>query len=198
LSSSASTTFQITKIVTTSTITCPATALFNNGTPTACTGLVTGSGLSQALTPTYSANVGLVTATVSYPGTVTYLPSSATANLQILYVKSSCFASPVYSSLPPTKSAQNKGSNLPIKCTLSAANGSVALGVRGDLVVRDMGTNALGTTIVLSVPNAFKLSGGNYSYALDTGLSGFISGHYYSVTSSWNDATTTVGYFYIK
>jgi len=137
---------------------------------------------------------------VSYLGGGNYQPSSASATFQISYVQSGCFSSPVYSVMPSTKSFQNKGSNLPIKCALLTASGAGVNNATGDLVVQDLGTDGLATPLtVFSQKNVFKATtSGNYSYGLDTGPAGFVSNHFFRVTGTWSDGSTTIGFFYIK
>jgi hypothetical protein len=168
---------------------------------TPCTGSVTGPGLSLTPVPTYSSNVvGTATASVVYAGGGNYLPSSATATFQISYVQSGCFASPIYSVMPPMKSSQNKGSNLPIKCTLMTAQGSGVGNATGSLLVQDLGPDGLAAPVTaFSQANVFKATtSGNYAYGLDTSPAAFVSKHYYRVTGTWSDGSTTVGFFYIK
>jgi hypothetical protein len=202
LGSTGSSTFLITPAATTASVSCPATVLYTGFPITPCTGSVTGTGLSQSLTPTYVNNVvGLATATVSYGGGGNYQASTASANFRIGYVQSGCFASPIYSVMPPTKSSQNKGSNVPVKCTLLTASGTGVSNATGSLQVQDKGTDgsAQNPVTVFSLANAFKASpSGNYAYGLDTSPSGFVSGHYYFVTATWSDGSTTTGWFYIK
>jgi hypothetical protein len=102
--------------------------------------------------------------------------------------------------MPDTKSYQRKGSNLPIKCTLTNAQGQGVMNATGNLLVEDLGVNgSTPTGTPLSITNAFKVStSGNYAYGLDTSPASFISTHYYRVTASWNDGSTTVGWFYIR
>jgi hypothetical protein len=194
--------FRITGAATNASVSCPASVAYTGSPVTPCTGLVTGVGLSQAVNPTYANNiVGLATATVNYAGGGNYLPSGpAIANFKILYVQSGCFASPIYSVMPSTKSFQNKGSNVPVKCTLLTATGSGVTNATGNLLVQDRGTDGQATPVtVFSVSNAFKVSGsGNYAYGLDTSPAGFVSGHYYFMTATWSDGSTTTGWFYIK
>ena len=194
-------TIQITQGATTANVVCPTSVTYTGSPQTPCTGSVTGPGLSQSLTPTYTSNiVGTATATVSYPGGGNYAPSSASTTFKILYVQSGCFASPIYNVMPSTKSFQNKGSNVPVKCTLLTASGSGVSNATGNIVVQDMGVNGLGTpATVFSLANAFKATtSGNYSYGLDTSPSGFVSTHYYLVTATWSDGSQTMGWFYIK
>ena len=194
-------TIQITQGVTTANVICPTSVTYTGSPQTPCTGSVTGPGLSLSITPTYTSNiVGTATATVSYPGGGNYAPSSASTTFKILYVQSGCFASPIYNVMPSTKSFQNKGSNVPVKCTLLTASGAGVSNATGNIVVQDMGTNGQATPItVFSLANAFKATNsGNYSYGLDTSPSGFVSGHYYLVTATWSDGSNTMGWFYIK
>jgi hypothetical protein len=201
LGSNGSATFQITPASTVANVSCPAGVLYTGAPLTPCTGSVTGPGLSLSVTPTYASNVvGTATATVSYSGGGNYAPSSASRTFQISYVQSGCFSSPIYSVMPSTKSFQNKGSNIPVKCTLRTASGFGVSNATGDVLVQDMGTNGLGTPVtVFSLANAFKAAtSGNYAYGLDTSPSGFVSSHYYFVTATWSDGSTTTGWFYIK
>ncbi len=200
-SSSGSATFQITGAATTASVSCPASVTFTASPVTPCTGSVTGPGLSQALTPTYVNNVvGTATAAVNYAGGGNYLPSTASATFQIRYVQSGCFASPIYSVMPPTKSFQKKGSNVPIKCALLTRQGAGVTNATGDILVQDKGADGLGAPFTMfSLGAAFKASSsGNYAYGLDTSPAGFVSGHYYFVTASWSDGSTTTGWFYVK
>jgi hypothetical protein len=194
-------TIQITPAPTTSTVSCPASVTYTGAALTPCTGLVTGPGLSQSVSPTYTSNVvGTATATVSYAGGGNFAASFASTTFQILYVQSGCFASPIYNVMPSTKSFQNRGSNVPVKCTLRSASGAGVSNATGDLVVQDMGPNGTGTPVtVFSLANAFKAaSSGNYAYGLDTSPSGYLSTHYYLVTATWSDGSKTAGWFYIK
>lgn len=200
--STGSGTFHIAAAPTTATVTCPASAIYTGSPITPCTGRVTGPGaLSLTLTPTYSSNVvGTATATVTYAGGGNYLGSTASKTFQISYAQSGCFASPVYSVMPSTKSFQNKGSNLPIKCTLLTASGAGVNNATGDLLVEDLGKDGSATPQgVFFLANAFKVAtSGNYAYGLDTAPVGFLSQHFYRVTATWSDGSKTIGFFYIK
>ena len=201
LASGASASFQITAATTTASVSCPTSVTYTGGALTPCMGSVAGPGLSQSVAPTYSSNVvGLATATVSYGGGGNYQPSSASKTFQILYVQSGCFSSPVYSVMPSTKSFQKKGSNLPIKCSLLNAQGGGVTNAQGALLVEDLGANGTSpATAVVSIPNAFSgSSSGNYSTGLDTSPAGFVSGHFYRVTATWTDGSTTTGFFFVK
>ncbi len=131
-----------------------------------------------------------------------FTTAGATVDLSVHYVQVGCFSSPVYSEMPSTKSYQRKGSIVPIKCTLTDAQGVGVMDAKGDLLVEDMGTDFLNPAsprTAFSGTNVFKVSrSGNYAYGLDTSPAGFVSGHYYHVTAHWNDGSTTRGYFYIK
>jgi len=155
---------------------------------------------------TYASNVvGTATATATFGGGLNWSPSTGSAQFNILYVQSGCFASPIYSQMPSTKSFQKKGSNLPVKCTLLTASGSGVLNAHGDLRIEDKGTNPdpTGQGPNVSPPvnllDVFRVSGsGNYAYGLDTSPATFISGHFYYVTASWSDGSKTNGWFLIK
>ncbi|HEY3285651.1 MAG TPA: hypothetical protein VGJ96_00860 [Gemmatimonadaceae bacterium] len=136
------------------------------------------------------------------PTSANFTSTSAIVSLAVRFVQVGCFASPVYSEMPITKSYQRKGSIVPIKCTLTNAFGAGVLNARGDLRVDDMGM-VFGADVtpitVFSGANVFKVSGsGNYAYGLDTSPSGFLIGHYYHVTATWSDGSRTLGWFYVK
>lgn len=193
--------FTILSAVTAASVSCPASVTYTGLPQTPCTGAVVGPLLSQAVTPTYSNNVvGTATAMVNYLGGGNYQPSSASTTFKILYVQSGCFAAPIYSVQPPTKSYQKAGSNLPVKCTLLTASGTAVTNATGNLLIQDRGL--LGTdppVTVFNQANVFKMDQNkNYNYGLDTGLPGFVSLHYYFVTASWSDGSTTTGWFYLK
>jgi hypothetical protein len=119
------------------------------------------------------------------------------------YTQVNCFSTPIYSVMPPTKSAQRKGSNLPVKCGLTTPQGAPVTNAHGDLVVVDVGTVLgspnLGGPVAFSGNDVFKYStGGNYAYGLDTSPAGFVAGHYYYVTATWNDGSKSQGYFLLK
>lgn len=191
-----------------------------SATATAGSGTMTLGGAAPSLpctvTGLLTGDAGTVTCTTTLPTTLVAganvtipLPSPANPQnynmqlvngvLSVLYVQTNCFAAPVYSSLPPTKSYQRKGSNLPIKCALGTATGAAVSNASGNLVIRDQGTDGLAAPIVVfSLTNAFAPGNGTYSYGLDTSPSAFVIGHYFKVTASWNDGSTTTGYFYLR
>lgn len=205
-----SATFTIARASSTTSVSCPASVSYTGSPLTPCTAAATGAGgLSQSLAVSYSNNTqpGTATASATFAGDANHTGSNGSATFTIIavYVQVDCFASPIYSVMPSTKSAQNKGSNLPIKCTLKWPNGSAVTTAKGDLAVYDLGTSPIGSNPQPSgAPfftklNAFTgTSSGNYSYGLNTGLTGFIAGHAYFVRASWNDGSTTTGYFRLK
>jgi len=122
------------------------------------------------------------------------------------YVQVGCFSSPVFSVMPTTKSAQNKGSNLPVKCTLKWPNGTSVTNATGSLELWDLGTGAVdGSTPQpsgapgLTIASAFvPTSNGNYSHQLNTNPAFYVAGRAYFIKAKWSDGSTTVGYFRIK
>ena len=201
LGSNGSGMFAITPAPTMASLSCPTSVKYTGSPVTPCTGSVAGPGLSQSLTPTYVNNiVGTATATVNYAGGGNYSPSTASKNFQIGYVQSGCFGSPVSNVIPPTKSYQKKGSTIPLKCTLLTGQGAGVANATGDVFVQDMGTDGLGPPVpAFSLANAFRVSSsGNYAYGLDTSPAGFVSGHFYFITATWSDGSTTNGWFYVK
>jgi hypothetical protein len=162
-----------------------------------------------------SPDAGSVTCTTSVPATLVpgvnpttpvvspsnppnYAMALVNGALAVRYVQSNCFASPIYSSQPPTKSYQKLGSNLPIKCTLLDATGAAVSSATGSLNVVDMGTTGSGPgTVVFRLDDAFSQQNNkNYSYGFDTSI--LASGHFYTVHAFWNDGSTTTGWFYVK
>ncbi len=199
--SGGSATFAIAPASTVAAVSCPDWVFFTGYPVGPCTGSVTGPGLSQSLTPTYTLNLyGLVTATVNYPGGGNYLASTAAKTFRVLFVQSGCFAAPLYGSKPSTNTYQKKGSSFLIKCLLHTDRGDGVHGAHGALIVQDLGRDGLGAPItVLSLADAFNgASDGTYSYGLSTSSSGFASSHYYLVTATWSDGSTSTGFFYVK
>ncbi len=206
-SSSASTTFAVNQQGAAATAG-SATINFGAAVPSIpCT--VTGLLGPDAGSVTCATSVPAITLAGTYPTTPVVSPTnplnySMTLNNGALtvaaYKQVSCFSTPIYSVMPTTKSAQRKGSNLPVKCGLTTPQGAPVTNARGDLVVVDRGINGLGTPVtVFSQTNVFKYStGGNYAYGLDTSPSNFVAGHQYHVTATWNDGSTTQGWFLLK
>ena len=134
-----------------------------------------------------------------------YAMTSVTGTLTVRgYIQTGCFSAPIFNVMPDTRSAQRKGSNLPVKCTLASASGVPLTFQQGDLIVQDRGSNLAvapniqGTT-VFSGTNLFTAStSGNYSYGLNTGGAGFISGNYYYVTATWRDGSKSQGWFLLR
>jgi hypothetical protein len=85
-SSSNSTTFGITQAGSDVTVTCPATATYTGSALTPCSALVTGvGGLSQSLTPTYTSNtaVGTASASATFAGDTNHTGDTDGATFQI-------------------------------------------------------------------------------------------------------------------
>ena len=177
--------------------------------PCSVTGLLSADAGSVTCTTT----VAPVTAAGSFPTTpvispanpLNYSMTSVTGLLTVRgYLQSGCFSSPIYNVMPDTKSAQRQGSNLPVKCTLTTADGVPLTIQQGDLIVQDRGTDpaiapTISGTVVFSGANLFTASrSGNYSYGLDTGKPGFVAGHYYYVTATWKDGSKSQGWFLLK
>lgn len=210
--SSGSVTFAITKLAASAT-TGSATIEFGSSVPSLpCT--VTGLLASESGAVTCVASVPPVTGAGTYSVVPALTPASpvnysvtlVSGTLTVLpYVQVGCFSSPVYSVMPPSKSSQRQGSNLPVKCTLTNQAGVPVTTASGNIAVYDVGTAAAtppaepapNATPVFAGTNVFSVSnGGNYSYGLTT--DNLISGHYYYVIATWSDQTTTKGWFRIK
>ena len=171
--------------------------------------------LPCTVTGLFSGDAGAVTCTTSVPATLVpgtnataAVPSPASPQnyamrlvngaLAVRY-QVSCFAPPVYSSLPPLTLSREKGSTVTIACTLQTARGTAVTGATGDLNVQDVGIDGLAAgVLVFSRSNAFVEASGVYSFGLATSPIAFISGHYYQVTATWNDGSTAVGYIYLR
>jgi hypothetical protein len=176
--------------------------------PCTVTGLLApdaGSVTCTSSTSYTSAGTFPVVPVVSPASPVNYAVTKTNGTLTVAgYVQVGCFASPVYSTMPDTKSAQRKGSNLPIKCTLQTPQGAAVTTATATIQVIDAGTTASNPpvrtgNVVLTVANAMKYSsGGNYAYGLDTSPAVFIAGHYYYVIANWNDGSKTEGWFLLK
>lgn len=212
--SSGTATFSITKLGATAT---PGSATINFGDPVPTSLPCTISGLLGVDAGSVTCTTGIpavtvagtyaTTAIVSPTNPTNYSITALTGSLTVApYVQVGCFASPVYSEMPETKSAQRNGSNLPIKCTLTNQQGVSVTTATGDITVIDVGEQAttppikVGTTVFTGT-NVFKFSrggGGNYAFGLDTGMPGFFPGRYYYVIANWNDGTTTEGWFLLK
>jgi hypothetical protein len=131
---------------------------------------------------------------------------NGTLTVTVVYTQVGCFAQPIYSVMPETKSAQRKGSNVPVKCTLKLPNGSPVTNATGDLIVYELNSFTPGTTPQppagapsLSIPGAFQASSsGTYTYGLNTSPAFFKIGKAYLVRAFWNDNSTTSGYFIVK
>ncbi|HEX8725496.1 MAG TPA: hypothetical protein VF737_08920, partial [Gemmatimonadaceae bacterium] len=202
--SSGSATFAVTKLTATATAG-SGTMLYGGSVPVlpcTVTGLLTPDAGAVACTTAAPATLlpGLNTTTpvVSPAAPANYHVTPVNGTLAVHYVQSSCFASPIYSSQPPTKSYQKLGSKLPIKCTLLTATGTAVTNATGNLTVTDMGTSGSGPgVVVFRLTNAFSQdSNKNYSYGFNTSI--LTSGHFYIVTAVWNDGSTTIGWFYVK
>ena len=157
-------------------------------------------------------DAGSVTCTTSVPSTTTggtfattpvvsptnpanYAVTPVNGTLNVTYVQQNCFAEPLKSlAIPPTTSGITKGATVQVRCTLLDANGQAVSNARGDIRVQEFDTGAQ----VVSVTNAFQPSSGTYTYKLSTSASGFVKGKFYRVTATWNDGSTTVGWFYLN
>jgi hypothetical protein len=160
-------------------------------------------------TPVSGANTTTPIVTPSNPANYAMLLVNGTLTLNG-YGQQNCFASPVSSGLtpPPTSVALKQGTKVTVSCRLVDGNGHAVATAKGSLVVQDRGTNGLtvpGAT-VFSGTNVFTVhddgdnsaDDGVYSYVLSTSTAGFIKGHYYFLTATWSDGSTTKGWIYLK
>ena len=157
----------------------------------------------------------------SYPTTPNITPASP-ANYAVqavngtltvtAYVQQNCFAAPIRGgATPPAMPGVDKGRTVTVGCRLVTTAGVPIATAKGDLLVMDKGPNGLGTppgAPAFSGKNVFTVSpldaggydaqDGVYSYRLSTSGSGFIAGHYYLVTATWSDGSTTNGWLYLR
>ena len=154
------------------------------------------------------AGVNVTTPLVSPSAPANYNVTLVNGSLTVRYVQSGCFASPIQASLPPTSTYVRKGNSVSVRCKLVDALGRVVQNATGNLLVQDKGTDGLGApATAFSGTNIFTLSredddsrseGTYYKYTLGTSAAAFVTGHYYLLTATWSDGSTTTGWFYIR
>lgn len=167
--------------------------------PCSVSGLLSGdAGAVTCTTAIPSITTGgsyITTPVVSPLNPANYAVTKVNGTLSVTYVQQNCFAEPIKSiAIPPTTSGITKGATVQVRCTLLNANGSVVSNAKGSLRVEDYTTGVP----VVSLTDAFRLSSGSYTYKLSTSSSGFVKGNFYRVISTWNDGSTTVGWFYLN
>ncbi len=188
---------------TTPTLPCTVSGLLagDAGTVT-CTTVVPGALVSGA---------NVTTASITPVNPANYAMLAVNGTLTVTgYGQQGCFASPINNSVtpPPTSAGVAKGTRIVVSCRLVDANGRAVGTAKGNLLVQDRGTNGL------TAPGATAFSGTNvftvhddgdnsaddgiYTYSLSTSTGSFIKGHYYLVTATWNDGSTTKGWIYLK
>lgn len=143
------------------------------------------------------------TPSVSPASPINYAVASVNGTLTIQgYTQQGCFALPMTQLAPPATAGLRKGTTVQLKCTLDNPSGQPVLNATGSVLVQDRGVDGLAApTTAFSASNVFALSNGNgdyYSYKLSTSTTPFIKGHYYLVTATWNDGTTTQGWFLLS
>jgi len=183
------------------TIPCASTSGFLSGDLTSC--LTTFNTTPAAGVYPVVPEVTLSVAASNY--TITKISGTLTVTG---YTQVGCFSSPIYSVMPDTKSAQRKGSNVPVKCTLTWPDGSKVLDGGGTLAVGEVDTYVQGDSVPdgdITKWNTFIPTGtwsvsnkGNYSFGLDTSSDFFLAGKAYKVLAIWKDGSRSVGYFLIK
>lgn len=125
------------------------------------------------------------------------------------YTQYNCFASPLTStSTAATSKAVERGSTVPLKCKLLDGSGRPVSTAKGSVTVQDKGTT--GTTngaIVFQATNVFGYTTSDdvdegssyYRYNLVTAPNNaYAKGHYYLVTATWSDGSTTKGWIFVK
>ncbi|MGH7669784.1 MAG: hypothetical protein ACRENQ_09855, partial [Gemmatimonadaceae bacterium] len=147
---------------------------------------------------TIAAGVNITTPVLVPSAPVDYAVSPSNGTLTVRYLQSQCFTFPLSQSPPSTAFYVKQGLVVPVVCWLKSANGALVGNATGNITVQDMGAAATGPgTVVFQQDNAFQLGLlHDYEYWLST--SSLLSGHYYLVTATWNDGSTTTGWFYLK
>ena len=140
--------------------------------------------MTPVISPTTPANYNVTPVN----GQLTILP----------YVQSNCFASPITGSAAVALSyPQNRGS-IVVACILKTHSGASVINASGNILVQDRGTTGIASPITaFSANNVFRYAS-NLTWAYTVNTSAFLRGHYYQVTATWNDQSTTTGWFYIR
>ena len=168
---------------------------------------VTGLTIGDASAVTCASSVPLVTGPGTFPVTPVISPTTpanynvtpVNGQLTILpYVQSNCFASPITGSAAVALSyPQNRGS-IVVACILKTHSGASVINASGNILVQDRGTTGTASPITaFSANNVFRYAS-NLTWAYTVNTSAFLRGHYYQVTATWNDRSTTTGWFYIR
>jgi hypothetical protein len=196
--------FLITRATSTTALTCPATVVYTGSNLNPCSATATGAGgLNQNIAPVYSPapvrDGGSYAASATFAGDANHFGSSASGAVAVRFNQVNCFALPLTSSLPPKTSWHGAGATHPVSCTLNDAQGAAVTNASGSVVVEDIGVNGVSAPVqVLTVANAFTLANGSYTFQLNTAPAAFLAGHYFRLTASWSDGSTTTGYIYLQ
>jgi hypothetical protein len=151
---------------------------------------------SAPASPTIGSNA--VTPVVSPASPTNYQVQLVNGTLSVTYRQDACFTPPLTAALPPTSNFQLKGSTIQVRCLMKDAQ-SNSVGAVGNLLVEDLGSTGASTpTTALAVTNAFAFVSPANVYSLSTSGASFIAGHFYKVSASWDDGSTSTGYFYIS
>jgi hypothetical protein len=175
--------------------------------------MVNGLLAPDAGTVTCTTVVPAITAKGTYATTAAVSPSDppnyqvGTVNgvLTVLgYLQKDCF-----NGLPAVKNSsvpqysKTSSSKVKLNCTLKdPTNSSLIVNAKGNVLVEDMGTmgTASPTTVFTIATNVYEWEpqDSHYEYYLPTSGSAFLKGHYFRVTTTWDDGSTTVGWFKLK
>ena len=173
---------------------------------------VTGLTIGDAGTVTCTSTTPSITGAGTYAVTPTVVPANpanytvSTVNgvlTVVKYVQSACFESPLRSTKPATSDYVRRGTTILVECTLKTPAGAIVTNATGNLTVQDRGTTGASTgPTIFTAANAMKYNGNDgdydYEYNLSTSAAAFVSGRYYVVTVTWNDGSTTTGWFYLR
>ncbi len=171
---------------------------------------VTGLTIGDVSAVTCASSVPLVTGPGTFPVTPVISPTTpanynvtpVNGQLTILpYVQSNCFASPITGSAAVALSyPQRRGSSIVVACILKTHSGASVINASGNILVQDRGTTGIASPITaFSANNVFRYASNlTWAYTVNTSTTAFVSGHYYQVTATWNDRSTTTGWFYIR
>jgi hypothetical protein len=165
---------------------CVVSVLLVDADVVSCTTVVPGSLVSgpNVTTPDFTANPN-------------YTITPVNGTLTVGYIQSDCFDWPLSQTLPPKSAGIISGFPIAAVCALRNSNGSVVTSASGDLEVFDIGPEGESTPQrIIARTNAFDLFLGSYWAWIGTG--DLTRGRYYLVSATWNDGSTSAGYFYIR
>jgi hypothetical protein len=149
----------------------------------------------------------VTTPNVSPASPANYLVGPVNGMLTVLgYVQQGCFASPLSGTGASSASQVSRGTSVKVKCRLvEPGSGRPIVTAKGNLLVENMGSNGASSqgtvfsgTNVFTVYDDHDYSNDDGFYTYDLSTSSLTKGNYYRVTATWDDGSTTVGWFKVK